>query len=340
MIKIQAMGIKELKQVFSLLEQFTEESFKSEVLEQFQHLYGPIQQISQALPPRLQFTPAIYVALSKEKSQTKVLGLIWLSKDGKKNNRWKIEQLIIDPQEFSFDVGAQLINYVINRYGAEGVQTFLAVVHHQYEQALSLLKSCGFRHVTRLHYFCHENPTSLASQKPDIRGLREVTASDRFRLKELHLASLPTDKRLSFEKSHRDFNPSFFENMVNGINGVFSKRWVVEDRIHETLLGSLLMSTTNLKDFHLELTLSPAWEDGYEDLLNFGIYHALQQTSTPRLFVEAFAFNDYQLKHLEQLQFSRLHDAEILVKDYWIPLKDQEKRTSPVLLFDGKPSTA
>ncbi len=340
MIKIQTMGTKELKQVLSLLERFTEEGFEYGMLAHFRQLYAPLQWISQALPPRWQFVPAIYVVVSKEQSQEKVLGLIWLNKDGKKHNRWRIEQLIIDPEEFSFDVGAQLISYVTNRYGAEGVQTFLATVRNQYEQALSLLKSSGFRHVTRLHYFSHENPTALSSEKPNIRGLREASAQDRFRLKELYHSALPTDKRVSLEKSHRDFNPSLLETFTNHLKGIFIKRWVVEDRLHDTLLGSILIYTENYKDFHLELILSPAWEDGFEDLLRFGNYTILQQTANARILMEVYAFNANQLQCLEGLGFSRLYDAELLVKDYWIPLKDQEKRDSPVLLFDGKPSTA
>ena len=52
-----------------------------------------------------------------------VLGLIWLSRDGARNNRWKIDQVIVDPMASTYDVGTQLVNYVINRYGGAGVQT-------------------------------------------------------------------------------------------------------------------------------------------------------------------------------------------------------------------------
>ncbi len=337
MIKIRAMGVRELKQVLNLLERFTDEDFEYRVLENFQQLYAPIQRFSQMLPPQWQFIPAIYVAVSNGK----VLGLIWLSKDGHKASRWKIEQLIIDPDEFSYDVGTQLINYVINRYGAEGVQTFLALVHNRYEQALSLLKSCGFRHVSRLHVFVHEHPSSLAVQEAPIGSLRESDGGDRYKLKALHDESLPIEKRIPLEKNPKDFSSSWLQMFSDRLKGIFHKRWVVEDRANDLFVGSLEITTENYKDFQLNVMVSPGWQDGYEDLLRYGIQHVMQHTENARIHVHAYEFHPEFLETLRDLNFQRVYEAELLVKDYWVPLGDKpEKRTSPILLFAGKPSTA
>lgn len=337
MIKIRAMGVRELKQVLNLLERFTDEDFEYRVLENFRQLYAPLQRFSQMLPPQWQFIPAIYVAVSNQK----VLGLIWLSRDGHKASRWKIEQLIIDPDEFSYDVGTQLINYVVNRYGAEGVQTFLAFVHNQYEQALGLLKSCGFRHVSRLHVFAYENLSSWASEEMTISSLREAGGSDRHKLKVLHDETLPIEKRIPLEKHPRDFTPSCLQSISDRLKGIFHKRWVVEDRAHDLFIGSLEITTENYKDFQLSILVSPGWQDGFEDLLRYGIQHVMQHTENARILIQVYEFQSEFLDTLKELGFNRVYEAELLVKDYWVPLEDKpEKRSSPILLFAGKPSTA
>ena len=340
MIKIQPMRAKELQQVLHLLERFSEDDFEYRVLEHLRQLYGPIQRVSQMLPPRWQFVPAIYVAVSNGK----VLGLIWLEKDGKNETRWKIEQLIIDPEEFSFDVGAQLLNYVINLYGAEGIQTFIATVHNQYEQALGLMKSCGFRHVTRLHAYCHEAPQELKenhNHQDILRAVRESSGSDRHALKALHDDSMPADKRLSLGKSHRDFGGNWLDDLsANLVHRLFSRRWVVEDRTRDTLLGTLLITSEKDQDFFLSICVGPVWEEGFQKLLDFGVERVLAHSSKARIFVNIYAFHEAQRQWVESVGFSRLYEAEVLVKDYWIPLKNENRLTSPVMFFTGNTSTA
>lgn len=337
MIKIRPLGAQELRQVFHLLERYGENDFEYPILQKFRQLYVPIQRASQMLPAQFQFLPAIYVAVSHRK----VLGLIWLSRDGKKRNRWKIDQLIIDPDEFSYDVGTQLVHYIINRYGGEGVQTFLAYVDSHCDQALGLLKSCGFRHCTRLHGYQLENPTIIDGRKESITGLREADGADRHKLQQLHSYSLVPEVRLSLEKTPADFSKPFLERLGEKMRGVFAKRWVVEDTARDLLLGSLEVYTVNYKDYHLSLMISPGWADGFEPLLRLGIQHVLNNTRTAKIHLQIYDFNKDEMAMVEQLGFSRSSMAEVLVKDYWIPLEDTlAKPSSPIVLFTGKASPA
>src|SRR4051812_2680704 len=106
MIKIRALRTSELKQVLSLLNRYSDRESEYSVLQRMQQLYIPVHRLSLLMPLNLQFMPAIFIAAA----DNKVLGLIWLSPDGRHYRRWKIEHLVLDPDSFSYDVGTQLVN--------------------------------------------------------------------------------------------------------------------------------------------------------------------------------------------------------------------------------------
>ncbi len=113
------------------------------------------------------------------------------------------------------------------------------------------------------------------------------------------------------------------------------------DGVHDLLLGAVSIQTENHRDFYVEVIISPAWEAGYEDLVTDGIQRVLHHTDNSRIHHRVYDFKKDQLEVIEKFGFTRSHEAQLLVKDYWIPLGEQPHRqASPILLFAGKPSTA
>ena len=119
------MRAREFQQVAALLSAHENlASVEGTVLAQLRQLYGPVQRVGQVLPPSWQWLPVIYVAIQ----QQQVVGLIWLQREPGERYRWQIEQLLLHPQLGSLEVGEYLLNFVIHRFGASGVQQFLARV--------------------------------------------------------------------------------------------------------------------------------------------------------------------------------------------------------------------
>jgi GNAT superfamily N-acetyltransferase len=337
MIKIRALRPGDVRQVLSLLNRYADQESEQSVLHKMQQLYIPLHRISQLLPLTWQFLPAIFVAAS----QSKVLGLIWLSKDGAQSHRWKIEHLILDPETCAYDVGAQLVNYVINRFGGEGVQTFLAYVDQYDNTGLALLKSCGFRRCGKKHAFVHIAPSQLKLECPPMAGLRGSIYTDCKALRALHDDSLPPEARLSLGKHWRDFYRPVIKRCFDKLKGVFFKRWVVQDVARDHLIANIEISTADYKDFYINLVINPGWESLYTAALSHAVQQILLITGSARIFIECYEFHKQNIETLEALGFQRTGIAEILVKDYWIPVEDKGfKLKSPVLLFSGRTSPA
>jgi hypothetical protein len=300
-------------------------------------LYIPLHQLSKLFPPPWQFVPAIYVAVTKEQLH----GLIWLTPEGRGALRWKIDQLILDPNSFSYDIGTQLINFVINRYGAEGVQTFLATVDQASDQALGLFKSCGFRHCSRMHYFQLDNVGSASLEAETLHHTRHSSACDANKLQELFNEGLPPEVRLSLEKAPRDFRRPFFQQMGARISGQFHKRWVVDDVARDRFLASVELISEDYKHFTLSFLVHPGWSHLLPPVLHFGLEQIKRHTTNASVSIEAYDFEKDKIALLESVGFGRAGTAEILVKDYWIPIQEAKPRLdSPILLFKGKTSPA
>jgi len=336
MIKICPLGPFELKQVLTLLERYSEGESEYAMLRQMQQLYIPMHRLIRILPLGMQFLPGLFVAVANKK----VLGLIGLSKDGQQARRWKIDHLIIDPDSSTYDIGTQLISYVVNRYGGEGVQTFLAEVDQHDTISMGLLKSSGFRQCTRSHYFSSRSGLVLNSEI-SIEGIREFRNIDADSLSQLYREMLPPDARVSLDRSANDFKRHFLKIGKERLKGSFFKRWIVADSARDCLTSCVELSSRDYKNFHIKLYNHPAWDTQGEGLLSFAINQANKMTSQAEFTSDCYECFSQSIRSIEAAGFHRDGVSQVLVKDYWIPIQDKGNRLkSPLLLFSGRPSPA
>lgn len=300
-------------------------------------LYAPLHWLNCHLPPVFQLLPACYLATSGQD----ILGLIRLDKDGEKKNRFRIEQVMIDAHASTYDIGTQLVQYAISRYGAGGIQTFVAYVDHYHDDVQGLLKSCGFRHLTRRLTYTHETPNELFSDEVTIKGLQEISNQDAPRLNRLYSECLPPEIRLSLEKTTSDFTVNPGQWLWQKTKGIFKKSWGVEDPAHGFLISAIEVTTEDFKTFTLNVFTNPGFPDLYKDCVHFGIHHILNNTRSPHIILSNHQFNKEQIKWLDSQDFKLTETEEVLVKDYWTPIEDKKKKMDGgLVLFPEKPTPA
>jgi ribosomal protein S18 acetylase RimI-like enzyme len=339
MLNIRALGPRELEQVLTLLSRYGSQAY--DTLQRFRQLTLPFLKLSRCLPARNQFLNAIYVACE----HGRVLGLVVLAPDGSQNCRWRVEELIIDPDVSNVDVGTQLLQYVMNRYGADGVQTFVAHVSDSDTDALALLKANGFRFCTRLHWLTL--PPDHFTHWPcpeDIHWgsarMRQACMTDAARLSHLFNDTLPPEVRVSLSRVSGDFQLGLSAKYwLNRCRGQLFKRWVLEETSRDVVIAYLELSSVNLQDYHLTLVVSPVWANTTDKLLAFGMGVVSRMSRHNRLTTAMFEHDKTGLQQTAQAGFINQGLVDILVKDYWIPLKPElPKLTSPVLLRHISPA--
>jgi hypothetical protein len=106
-------------------------------------------------------------------------------------------------------------------------------------------------------------------------------------------------------------------------------------------MGWLQIQSTNYKHFQVSMLTHPGWPDLAYDLLDAALRKVVTTTRSAKVEIEVLDCHKDQITQLEAMGFERVSSAELLVKDYWIPLQENKSRLrSPLLIFEGKTSPA
>lgn len=335
-LRIHPMRGRQFTEVMALLTQATEgKSVDGTVIARLRQLYGSFQRCSQVLPAAWQLWPAIFVATQNDQ----VAAVIWLERDT--GQRWQIEQLLLHPEHGSLEIGQHLVEYVIHHFGGAGVQQFLARVAVDNDAALSLLRQSNFRQLDRrfdFMWFNHDN-TLTCPNPSKIPGLREALPRDALALQTLHTHCLSTTVRPYLERPQQAFRPSFVQRLGHVLAGHFRKRWLVETT--HGVMGTLHVATDDYQHFHVDVLVSPGWQQGFEALVTYALAHCHQHTSQPTVTLHQLGKQQADTHtQLGNLGFTCYRELLLLIKDYWRPSKPANPLAinSPLLLVGGEPS--
>ncbi len=340
-MKIRLMTPADYQQVMALLHQFGDEAYAYSPIWPFRAMYPAMAWLFQGLSAYRYPLPYILVAVS----EGSVRGLLWLSPDGLGKSRWRIEQLIVHPDESAMDVGQLLVGYTIHHYGAQGVRTFVAKVESSCEAVLALLKASGFRHATRIqnYYLNVETPPQRALKSSDNQlRLRMAHSEDRPALAELHQDMLPPELRPSLGKIPKDFKRSPLCALSDPLSGLSYHRWLASE---SGVMMSVEMLTIGYQTFHLGFA-SPIGLSGVaKPLLDAALQKVHQTSNRPILHARAYEFQKELQVAIAAEGFAWGSSTEVLVCDYWRPLPQSPLEGIAPLkgvlaLFGGKTSPA
>ena len=332
--KIRPTDIKKIREMVEYVQPGTASSFVSEG----HFTFFPLDMLHEFLPPHLRFLQECYVAVEDKE----ILGLIGLIPDGKQKIRWKINRLVLNIN--AYDIGKQLIDYVVNKYGGAGVETFLTIIDENYPEAISLFKNaCSFRSCTQILIWEKDNLEFV--KPPQVSPLiREVRSSDAQQLQELDEQSLFPQFRTSLIKNVSGFNFGIKNQILNYFKGYKVKRFVLDNPRKNSIEGYILIVSKDNKDFWADITLSLAYQDYYEDLMNYVINFVKAQNKAARLYtyVRKYYQSSKKLNDVvTDLNFKLSHTFQVLAKDYWkaTPVSAEGKK-SPIIIFPDITSPA
>ena len=278
------------------------------------------------LPVPMKFLPEAYCAIEG----SDISGVVTLKPNKGNWRKWKITKLILN--ENSQQDGCQLVDYVVSRYGASGVNTFIVNVETSQQEVLELFsKGCGFKFCSFEQLWQLKKIVLSKVQMKDY-AIRPFKYSDAQAVCELYNMSIHPQYRNSLCKSKQEFHDSFFQ----GLQRMSSYKYVVENRNTKVISGYIVIKTEDNHNFLLELTLSDIHNEDFNEIIGFAVAKISKRVRNFTLtvlnkkykqnsnqFEEYLRNNDYELKQSQS----------VLVKDYFKRI--QEEKFSPAIVFNN-----
>ena len=228
----------------------------------------------------------------------------------RKNARWQINHLSVG--ECSDDVISRLIKYVINKYGGDGVETFITFVDDNIPELKELFKrSCNFRECAHLELWTGDSSKIIEdSYGPQI--FKDYNSRYLKQIVELYNEMIFPQFRQALKIDKEDFKKRFK-------GAVFKK--ILYNEVTASVEGYFLIFRKNGK-LYLESLLSEGFAIYYPEILK-ACKEYLNETT---ILVKKYHTSSKALvNELTQRGFGKNKSYAILVKDYWAPVKEKEE---------------
>jgi len=336
MTKIIPLRYSDMEKVRKMIE-YVSPGISSDRANEEPFVYFPFNGIHEILPVNLKFLQECYVAVEGDE----LLGLISLAPDGNQKTRWKINRLILNPN--AYDTGKQLIDYVVNKYGGAGVETFLTTIDENYTEAIALfITACSFRSCSKINIWELENLKNIEISQTPI-SLRAAEISDTQKLYKLDCETLYPKFKTSLVKTDKDFKFGVINKFINKLKGHKIQRFVLDNYKISSTESLLSITTKDNTNFWIDITLSLAYQEYYEDILNFAINNVCSINPNGKIYIGVRDFQQTNKKMtavLSQHNFKQSGNFEILVKDYWRPAEYATEKKVPIMIFPDMTSPA
>ena len=286
----------------------------------------PLNLINRLLPLSCKFAPDSYIAIEDDK----ICGLVTLKTQEKNPQSWRITKLFLD--ENGYDVGRQLVSFVIARYGAMGANTFSVKVDENHEELLELFsKGCGFR-VCASEQLWKMTEFKVGSSSLDKGFFRPFKDADSKAAASIHNDLIFPHFRYSLAKK-----PEEYENIIfSGLHKTSYFKYVIEDGSEHAIKGYFCIQTDDNENFTLDVDLVSAFDGYLEDVINFSISQIMMRRKKFNLY---FLNKKYQTngakteKFLSENGFKNVKNQIILVKDYYKRIAEDERYSKPAIAF-------
>ena len=271
--------------------------------------------LSSFLPLKYRRLPESYILLDDGEIQ----GLITVVPTNGNPYKINITRLIF--RQNYYDVGKQLIEFVIARYGAQGAISFSVLVDESHDELLELFTAgCGFRQCSCECLWKLEN-TKSENKNPHL--FRYCQKSDAKAVSRLFNGELVSLYRPSLDRTKEEYQEPTFA----GFASAYKNRYVMEEPAKGRIIGYISITTEDNVNFVIDLSTNEGYDISYNDVLDF----ALSEISRRKTVFYAFVKQKKYTKTSDRLEeYLRSHNADliqtqvVLVKDFYRPIKQSE----------------
>ncbi|MBE7713042.1 MAG: hypothetical protein E7Z87_04800 [Cyanobacteria bacterium SIG26] len=268
----------------------------------------PVSFLNAVLPLALKFHSESFILVEN----AEILGLITLVTTPGNPYKINITRLIF--KDNCYEVGKQLVEFVIQKYGAKGATSFMVTIDECHDELFNLfINGCGFRKCASETLWKIEKPTP---QKVDIKW-RYAQVSDTKSIAELYNSELINMYKPSLTRHPKEFQDS----LLGGLAEYYKTRYLLED--NKKIMGYLSITTSDNLNYIIDMTLNSGYEYDYEKIINLLLCEIAgkRRAFYPLIKQKKYVKNsDHLGEYLQNKGYLPIQTQQILVKDYYKPL--------------------
>ncbi len=244
--------------------------------------------------------------------------------------KWQIKRLFLDKN--SQDEGKQLIQYIIAKFGARGVDTFyVSVSDNQHDLIDLFIKGCGFRFCSSESLWGVSNINFLISDFDESK-FKPFKNSDAQICADLYNENLNSLYKYSLSKEKDEFN----ERLIQGFHSESDFKYILEE--NGTVKAFIEIQTLDNKNYFIDCVVASYCTDLYPVILSFAVKKIIKRNKNFNVYIKN---RKYLLagENLENFfrdnRFELLQNNAILVRDFFKSVKEENINFNSGVVFSG-----
>lgn len=280
--------------------------------------------LQQFLPLKFKVLPESYVL----EDGNDLHGVITVTPE--KGNPYKLSITRLMFENNYYEVGKQLIDYIITKYGSKGADTFLVSIDDSYDELLKLFTTaCGFRQCgSEILYKVPKKAHRINRDEKII--FRPFKSTDLETVCNMYNNSVINHFRPSLLKHKNEFKDALFCGFINH----YELKYIMEDVNSKRALAYFSILTFDNVNYTVEVTIQEGYEVDYSLIFGFINREIRRRKKDFNIFVKVKKYikNSEKLEeYLTKKESSAIRNQIILVKDFYKLVKEKTQKTGLVV---------
>lgn len=274
----------------------------------------PFVFLNALLPLSLKFSSESYI-LTEGKE---ILGLITISCTPGNPYKININRLIF--KENMYEVGKNLVNFVVQKMGAKGATTFTVTIDQCHEELFDLfINGCGFRQCSSETLWKIDRPEPQKAKT----SWEIAQNSDAKRISYLYNSEIIPMYKPALERNPKEFQNPLFA----GFTQYYKTRFIFTET--KNILGYCSITTEDNINYILDMTLNNAYNINYEDTINFMFCEIARKKKAfyPIIKQKKYMKDTEALEeYLKSKNYIPIQTQQILVKNFYkqVPVQTED----------------
>ncbi len=271
----------------------------------------PIGYINALLPLQFKFKSESFILVDNNE----ILGLITTIRTPGNPYKINITRLIF--KENLYDIGAKLVEFIIQKFGGKGATSFTVTIDECHDELFNLfINRCGFRQCASETLWKIEKPMP---QKPNIHW-RYAQDSDAKDIADLYNSELINMYKPSLIRHPKEFQNPFFQGLID----YYKIRYVIEE--DKKILSYFSCTTTDNLNYILDITNNSGYDIPYDEIINIMLCDIARKKKAfyPLIKQKKYTKNSEDFEnYLKSKNYTPIQTQQILVKDFYKPIAEE-----------------